>query len=302
MPVRLLACVLLAAAVLALWAGVAVATPNPVTAWYVYGSSAADLKSYAYARGCDFAQAQPGATTRVLLLDFGAARKLDPSTFGAVDFSNTRFSNADILAALERAADGYHNCHVRGSVDIAYGNSNYHLAASGMSSTDVWSVGYQQSARSEDLHDYQVANGYTSQTSDAASDMEPSWESPAITKQLVSGDQAQGWAVYFDFGSADGCPQSGSADGPCNNGWHVRDVGYASFGGLAVPLPEIYYTANANQWTVVRKWWNANTQGGYLFLGVTAATGVGLSPTASWNTLSSQDPGLVESELVCFGC
>jgi hypothetical protein len=147
-----------------------------------------------------------------------------------------------------------------------------------------------------------VANGYTSQTSDAASDMEPSWESPAITKQLVSGDQAQGWAVDFDFGSADGCPQSGSVDGPCNNGWHVSDVGYASYGGLAVPLPEIYYSANANQWTAIRKWWNANTQGGYLFLGVAAATGVGLTPAGAWNTLNSLNPGLVESELVCFGC
>lgn len=302
MPVRLLACVGVVAAAFPAAAAVARATPNPVTAWYMYGSSASALRSYAYARGCDFAQAQPGGTIRVLLLDFGAARKLDSSTWGAVDFSNTRFSNGDILAALERAADGYHNCHVRGSVDIAYGNSNYHLAASGMSASDAWNAGYQQSARSEELHEYQVSNGYTSQTSDAASDMEPSWESPAITRQLVNGDQAQGWAVYFDFGSADGCPQSGSSDGSCNNGWHVSDVAYASYGGLAVPLPEIYYTANANQWTVVRKWWNANTQGGYLFLGVTAATGVGLTPAASWNTLNSLNSGLVQSELVCFGC
>jgi hypothetical protein len=301
-PVKLLACVLLVAVGLVTSAAVGAATPNPVTAWYMYGSSSSDLRAYAYAHGCDFAHAQPAAGIRVLLLDFGAARKLDSSTWGAVDFSNTRFSNGDILGALESAADGYHNCHVRGSVDIAYGNSNYHLAASGMSSTDTWNAGYQQSARSEDLHDYQVANGYTSQTSDAASDMEPSWESPAVTKQLVNGDQAQGWAVYFDFGSADGCPQSGSADGACNNGWHVSDVGYASYAGLAMPLPEIYYTANANQWTVVRKWWNANTKGGYRFLGATASTGVGLTPAASWNALNSQNSGIVESELACFGC
>jgi len=268
----------------------------------MYGSSASDLKSHAYAHGCDFAQAQPGTGMRVLLLDFGAARKLDSSTWGAVDFSNTRFSNADILSALERAADGYHNCHARGSVDIAYGNSNYHLSSSGMSSTDAWWAGFHQSERSEDLADYQSSKGYTSQTSDAASDMEPSWESPSVTKQLVSGDQAQGWALYYDFGSADGCPQSGNADGACNNGWHVSDVGYLSYAALALPLPEIYYTANANQWTVVRKWWNANAQGTYFFLGVTASTGVGLTPTASWAALSSLNNGLVESELACFGC
>ena len=238
----------------------------------------------------------------LMLLDFGAARKLSSGTWGTIDFSNTAVSNADILAALKAAADGYHNCHVRGAVDILYGNSNYHLSASGMSTTDAWYAGYHQSERSEDLSDYQAAKGYDSQTSDAASDMEPSWDGPSITKQLVNGDQGQGWALYYDFGSADGCPQSGSSDGPCNNGWHASDVSYVSFHGLAMSLPEIYYSALANQWTVVRKWWNANAQGTYFFLGVTASTGVGLTPSASWNTLNSLNNGLVESELACFGC
>jgi hypothetical protein len=301
MPVRLVVCAVAVAAGLASSA-VAAATPNPVTAWYMYGSSASGLKSYAYAHGCSFAQNQPGTGLRVLLLDFGAARKLGSSTWGAVDFSNTRFSNTDILGALKQAADGYHNCHVHGAVDIVYGNSNYHLAGSGMSSTDAWWAGYHQSERAEDLYHYQASMGYTSQTSDAASDLEPSWESASITKQLVAGDGAQGWALYYDFGSADGCPQSGSANGPCNNGWHVGDVGYVSFAALALPLPEIYYTANAKQWTVVRKWWNANAQGSYFFLGVTASMGAALTPASSWNALNSLNSGLVEWELACFGC
>ena len=133
----------LVAAAVALIAGLAsfpvaaVAAPSPVTAWYVYGSSPSGLASYAYGRGCDFAESQPGNGLRLLLLDFGAARKLSSSTWGAIDFSNTTFSNSDILAALKRAADGYHNCHVRGSVDILYGNSNYHMSDSGMSNNDV---------------------------------------------------------------------------------------------------------------------------------------------------------------------
>jgi hypothetical protein len=237
----------------------------------------------------------------MLLLDFGAARKLNAGTWGTIDFSNTAVSNADILAALKAAADGYHSCHVRGSADIVYGNSNYHLSASGMSSTDAWYAGYHQSERAGDLSDYQSAKGYGSETADAASDMEPSWDGPSVTKQLVNGAQAHGWSAYYDFGSADGCPQSGNSDGPCNNGWHVSDVGYVSFHGLALPLPEIYYPANANQWTVVRKWWNAN-QGGYVFAGATAATGAGLSPAAGWNALNAANGGLVDPELVCFGC
>jgi hypothetical protein len=201
-------------AALALFPAVAAATPSPVAAWYVYGSSSAALASYAYTRGCEFAKSQPGGGLRMMLLDFGAARKLSAGTWGTVDFSNTTVSNADILAALEAAADGYHNCHVRGAVDIAYGNSNYHLSASGMSTTDAWYAGYHQAERSEDLFDYSV---------------------------------------------------------------------------------------NASQWTVVRKWWNAN-RGGYFFAGATATTGAGLTPGAAWNTLSSLNSGLVDSELVCFGC
>jgi hypothetical protein len=289
------------AAALAAFPAAAAATPSPVAAWYVYGSSPAGLASYAYARGCDFARNQPGAGLRLMLLDFGAARKLNAGTWGTIDFSNTTVSNADILAALKAAADGYHSCHVRGAVDIVYGNSNYHLSGSGMSSADVWYAGYHQSKRSEDLSDYQAAKGYDSQTSDAASDMQPSWDGAPITKQLVNGNQGQGWALYYDFGSADGCPQSGSSEGACNNGWHVSDVGYVSFHGLAMPLPEIYYTANANQRTVVRRWWNSN-EGGYFFAGVTATSGAGLTPGAGWNTLNSLNSGLLDPELVCVGC
>jgi len=286
---------------LALFPAAVSASPSPVVAWYAYGSSPAELASYAYARGCDFARNQTGAGSRLMLLDFGAARKLSSSTWGTIDFSNTTVSNADILTALKGAADGYHNCHLRGSADLLYGNSNYHLSGSGMSTTDAWYAGYHQSERAEDLSAYQAAKGYGTETADAASDLEPSWDGPLITKQLVNGDQAQGWALYYDFGSADGCPQSGSSDGACNNGWHVSDVGYVSFHGLALPLPEIYYAANANQWTVVRKWWNGNP-GGYDFAGVTTATGAGLTPAAAWNTLSSLNSGLVDPELVCFGC
>lgn len=294
---RLLACA--AAVVAGLACAVAAAgAPAPVTAWYMYGSSAADLRSYAYAHGCAFARAQPGSAIRVLLLDFGAARKLDSSTWGAVDFSNTRFSNADILGALERAADGYHNCHVRGGVDIAYGTSNYHLSGSGMTGTDAWYAGYHQAERANALADYQDAEGYTSQTADAAADMEPSWDTASVTKQLVNGNQAQGWALDYDFGSADGCPQSGSADGPCNNGWRASDVGYVSFHGLALPLPEIYYSANAQQWTVVRKLWG----GDYFFAGATSSTGVGLAPSSAWSALNTLNGGLVDPELACFGC
>src|ERR1700755_1563314 len=100
---RPLACTLGLAAALVLPTA-AGASPTPMTAWYMYGDSASVLRSYAYSHGCSFAKDQPDASLRVLLLDFGAARKIDSSTWGAVDFSNTRFSHAEILAAPGRTS------------------------------------------------------------------------------------------------------------------------------------------------------------------------------------------------------
>ena len=275
------------------------AAPTPVAAWYMYGTTLSGLQSNAYNHGCYFAQHHPGGN-RTMLLDFGAARKLDASTWGAIDFSNTTFSNPSILAALKSGADGHHNCYTgTGSTVVLYGNTNYHMSNAGMSTSDAWYAGYYQSQRSQDLYNYQVSKGYNMQSSDAAGDMEPAWDGQLITKQLVNGDTSQGWALYYDYGSADGCPQSGSS-GSCSNGWTVGDVGYVSYHGLAVPLPEIYVIAQADQWTVIRRWWNANNTNSYYFWGTTGTPGFSLTPQQGWNELNARNSGLVFSELICI--
>jgi hypothetical protein len=278
--------------------GLATAAPTPVTAWYMYGTTLSGLQSNANAHGCYFGQHHPSGN-RLMLLDFGAARKVDANTWGAIDFSNTLFSNSSILSAMKSAADGHHNCYNgTGSTVIGYGNSNYHMSNAGLSTTDAWYAGYYQSQRASDLYSYQSSKGYNQQSADAASDMEPAWDGQLITKQLVNGDTAQGFALYYDYGSADGCPSSGSS-GSCSNGWDVGDVAYVSYHGVAVPMPEIYYTVNADQWTVVRRWWN-NNNSGYLFWGTTGTTGVGLTAQGGWDALNSRNSGLVLSDLICF--
>jgi hypothetical protein len=277
----------------------AYAAPPPVQAWYMYGTTLGGLQSNAYSHGCNFAQNHPGGN-RLMVLDFGAARQIDSDTWGALDFSGVRFSNPEILSALESAADGHHNCWTgTGSTIVAYGNSNYDMSGAGMSTSDAWWAGYYQSERAQNLSNYQQSQGYNMQSADAASDMEPSWDGNLITKQLVNGDTSQGFALYWNYGSADGCPSSGDS-GSCNNGWDVGDVAYVSYKGLAVPIPEIYYTVNADQWTVVRHWWDNYSTGGFTFFGTTATTGVGLSPGEGWNALEARNPDLVLYELSCF--
>jgi hypothetical protein len=280
------------------------AAPAPVQAFYMYGTTLAGLENVAGAAGCTFATNQPDSHADIMLLDFGAARLLPGGDYGAVDFSNTTFASASIILALQKAADGYHSCHVRGGAIIEFGNSNYHMSNVGMSTADAWNAGYDQEQRAEDLWNYQSAHGYMSQAAGTAGDLEPSYDGAAMTKQLVNGATAQGWAIYDDFGSVDGCPTSGSSNGPCNNGWTVADVAYVSFHGIALPLPEIYYTVSANQWTVVRKYWDSTHTPGYFFDGVTGETPApsgGVSATAGWNTLNSMNPGLVDPNLVCYG-
>lgn len=282
----------------------AVTAPPPVQAFYMYGTTVTGLENVAYSAACTFATNQPDSQWDIMLLDFGAARLLASGDYGAIDFSNTAFTNASILLALKAAADGYHNCHRKGGVIIEYGNSNYHMSNVGMTNADAWNAGYDQEQTAEDLWQYQDAHGYTSQDSGAGSDMEPSYDGQLITKQLVNGATSQGWALYDDYGSVDGCPTSGSSNGACNNGWDVQDVAYVSFHGLALPLPEIYYTVSASQWTVIRKYWDATHSTGYFFDGVTGSTPApsgGINATTAWNTLNSKNPGLVGYYLVCFG-
>jgi hypothetical protein len=285
----------------------AAAAPAPVQAFYMYGSTLTGLENTANSAGCAYASNQPDNQTDIMLLDFGAARLLSNGDLGAIDFSGTIFKNSSILLALEKAAEGYHACHARGGVIIEYGNSNYHMSNVGMSTTDAWNAGYAQEQTAEGLATYQANRGYMSQGAGAASDMEPSYDGQLITKQLVNGATAEGWAIYDDFGSVDGCPTSGSSNGSCNNGWTVGDVAYVSYHGIALPLPEIYYTVSANQWTVVRKYWDGSSppdSPDYYFDGVTGETPApagGINATQGWNTLNSKNPGIVGPNLVCYG-
>jgi hypothetical protein len=171
-----------------------------------------------------------------------------------------------------------------------------------MSPTDAYYAGYYQSMRSEELADYQASKDYSRQSAVIATDIEPSWDEVATSKRVIDGVYDQGWALQYNFGSADGCPATGN-DGLCNNNWTVADLAYVSYAGATVPLPEIYYRVNADQWTVIRRWWDKNKPFDYYFFGTTAelASNV-LTPAQGWDVLSSKNPNRVLSELVCFGC
>jgi hypothetical protein len=277
------------------------ATPVPVKAFYIYAVSGRGAQHAGYYDGLKFARTQPARTNRVLMLDFGAARKLNADTWGVLNFSGSYLSNSSVLQGLEGAADGYHDGNSSGHVLITYGNSNYHLSSHGMGASNTWYAGYYQEARAKQLAGYQRSKVYSREYAAAGSDMEPSWEGPTVTRQLVNGATAYDFGLYYNYGSADGCPWTGSS-GSCNNGWGVNDAGYVSYHGMAWGLPEIYYTVNADQWAVIRRAWEASHTNEFLFAGITAERGAGLGPQAAWNALAARNPTRVLGELICFGC
>jgi hypothetical protein len=75
-----------------------------------------------------------------------------------------------------------------------------------------------------------------------------------VTNSWVQGfyNVAGGTYKYLNFGSADGCPTTSYGNGSCNNGWNQYDEWYVSWGVLpALPTPEIYYPALAQQWAMI---------------------------------------------------
>ncbi len=271
------ATVVLIAAAWAVDVGRAPAKPRPpkaVPAWYMTATTPADLARQAKHSACVFAKRQPKAS-RLMLFDFGAARKYPDGTFGASLRKIRRFRNGAILEALEKAAKKYHRCHRRGSAAIAYGNTN--SMPGYMSKADAHEAGVRQALTVKHLRAFQHGRHYRHESAAAAGDIEPGWAFPGVSKALVAGGNR---TTYYDFGNAGGCAGQPGSQG-CYNDWDLGDLGEVSMGGRSLPLPEIYRSYEAVQWAKVQRRWD----GRYFFAGVTGAPNEPLSPAQGWKEL-----------------
>jgi hypothetical protein len=275
--------VLLAAAAIALCAGASAApakvrAPKAVPAWYMTAASTSDLVRQAKHSACVFARRQPGGS-RLMLFDFGGARKYADGTFGANLRGLRRFRNGAILQALKGAARQYAHCHRRGSAVIAYGTTN--TLPGNMSTLDAHEAGVHQALTVKQLRRFQhQQHNYVDEGAAAAGDIEPGFGYPEVTKALVSGANS---TTYYDFGNAGGCPGQPGASG-CYNEWDLGDLGEVSAGGHSLALPEIYRGYEATQWARIQRHWG----GGYVFAGVTGAPNEHLSPAEGWKRLRNR--------------
>jgi hypothetical protein len=217
------------------------------TNWSFYMNSAST--STAYNLGCN--QGGSDAThhdNSVVVLDFGGQLS---NGSGSLMINGVSITNSQIEAATENFSKGYWTCARNDGdtttiLDLGIGTNNSYQdvsQAGGAAWINVVSV----------VQNYNKAQGYYAQVKMyAANDMEPGFGSAAATINWVHGVTSISGLDYLNYGSADGCPQTSSSNGACNNGWNQYDVWYVSNGPTqGHPIPEIYYPAQASQWAML---------------------------------------------------
>lgn len=258
------------------------AKPRTSASIYVSTSSTTTAYNEGYSQGQSDA-ASPTQNSEVIL-DFGGQNSAN--TGSILTTNGTVLSYSQIVAYAENYALGYYvgtGSDTTSVVKLGIGtnNSAYNVSSTGGS---TWANSVLKPVQS-----YLTANNYASQVfAVAANDMEPSWNTAAATEAWMKGFSGTGVGGLVNFGSADGCSQSSYANAGCNNSWKQYDVWYVSWGNpAAYGLPEIYYTANATQWTEISHYGYSYQNGakiGYDGPMTEYASGGTLSNSSAWTT------------------
>jgi hypothetical protein len=251
--------------------------------YYVTSSNPQPLR----ATGCQdgTTDADSGQTQRLTVLDFGG-QYADGSGTRPVR-GPAKLTNAQIEQLAANYAQGWYTCTGGDSspvltLGIGTNNSLRDVNASGGA---AWAKVVAAVADTEaPVTDRVVVDG--------ANDIETEFSTPAAALSWAAGYDAAGTgSSYLDYGDAGGCPQTTSNNGDCNNGWNQYDVWEVSWGEpAALPLPEIYYPANAAQWNQISDYGNTHQGAAVTFpgdLSEYAADPTTLDPVQSWATLAS---------------
>ena len=175
----------------------------------------------------------------IMVLSFGKQVEGGSSGFGVA------LSAADIVAATAQVAGGLAEC-ASGPWEVAVGTSNSGGATpfNGYDGGVFWAQIVEQARAASDPR--VLISG--------ANDIEPSWGPVAQARAWVDGFVAASPRRLWNFGSADGCPQSVGGM-RCNNGWTIDDVLWVSShaGPTVMVMPQIHTQSGsqARQWAVI---------------------------------------------------
>jgi hypothetical protein len=185
---------------------------------------------------CEHAQRVPQG---IMVLSFGKQVEGGSSGFGIA------LTAADIVAATAQVAGGLAEC-ASGPWEVAVGTSNSGGATpfNGYDGGVFWAQIVEQARAASDPR--VLISG--------ANDIEPSWGPVAQARAWVDGFVASSPRRLWNFGSADGCPQSVGGT-RCNNGWSIDDVLWVSShaGPTVMVMPQIHTQSGsqARQWAVI---------------------------------------------------
>lgn len=176
----------------------------------------------------------------VVILSFGKQVSGGSNGFGLT------ITKSEIVATTSAWAAGLAECGP-GPWEVALGTSNSGgvTAFNGYLGGKDWAA-LVAAARAESDPRVVIAG---------AVDLEPGWGPPGQARAWVDGYVDATAARLWNFGSADGCPQTFGSDLTCNNGWTIDDVLWVSShaGPNVLAMPQIHTKSGsqARQWAVL---------------------------------------------------
>ena len=154
-------------------------------------------------------------------------------------------ANADIIKVVQAWAGGLARC-ARGPWELTIGTSN----SGGANNFN----GYFGGVAWAQLVDAARVVSDSRIIISGANDLEPGWGPSGQARAWVDGFVATTTQRLWNYGSADGCPQSVGGI-LCNNGWTIDDVLWVSSqaGSNVIALPQVHTNggAQSKQWSVI---------------------------------------------------
>lgn len=205
-----------------------------------------------YNQGCRAAHGAPG----LVILDWGQPVYFGNNTYGTYDFGGHDDTDAAILHAVADFAQGVWYCRI-GSTDIAIGigQSNYYSGYAIPLTTSAWYAdGQQWGNMVNSVQSFITNNHYTVVGANGAGDLEVEWQNFTLTSSLVNGYNSVTSHIYIDFGDAS------------PGWWSSYQLWYVAYGARDnLPLPEIYYNADATYDWEPLDIWACNNEGGPIY-------------------------------------
>lgn len=231
-----------------------------------------------------------GYPSRVTVLDFGAQQS--DGSGSVLPGGGGNVTTAQIKGLAETYASNWFV--FTGSDDFTFNTivigTNNSIGSSVTSSNGtVWAD------MVDSLNTWASNNAYTGQLSfHGGMDIEPSWGGTSSATNAIAWSNAYNSAsaggFMYDFGSADGCPQTTHTNGSCNNGWSQKKIYNVSYQTPdALPLPEIYGSGQVSEWTQI-SWYVHLNFGSYQISGPLnehEADSSTYDHTQAWNNLWS---------------